>query len=602
MNLFVAAPRINPADYLSSQEVRKLAAVKLTSSPGFWDDEIVQTLLRDHPYIPPQRVVVNFKRKDDTQGAAMGYVGITGAPQISIPVIIKNRELFPMDVIIMRSKQEAAQDGAQQGSGDLTDDKVLPLNEENFNRALDVGDIGESTPEHMTRGVGYSEDGSNLRLPFRGRTVLASHMGASEKQKEELGKILSQNKEAVAGFIHNRTQDVIDSWLNAAEPKQLVQSKLASAPVARSVAILPSCFPEEKKTADFMAAEIFVTGEQAKTAVCFNAIDLTSPISGEKRYLLFEDGSYCVAPEKVAILKSEQDEQALTRVVLQKTASGALHRGSVVSFTLDGNKMTAPAKIATICVNEQQKTVDLDMLDSLSRSYKICLTPSIKTATFDEKTGVWILPLRAEVLEFTQYAEQMPMPMAKVAEFFQKQLPDQLIHSGGQYTLILNREAFGPTQCDETKIAGVLNSWFENADELLKAAKVHGMIRFTSDITDKVKTAAKQADDFHDYPKVAKAAIADIVMPLDKAVKLAAAIGDPNGADSVLSAGFLNEDNLAEFVSLGDQFQETVGKLARLLLTIRMGFPGDESATVVAMKALQRVSDRLQSAVQEVKG
>lgn len=600
MNLFVTAPRINPIDYLSQDEAAKVAAVRLTSSPGFWDDEIVQTLLRDHPYIPPQRIVVNFKRKDDTQGAALGFIGITGAPQISIPIVIKNRELFPLDVIIIRSKHET-QDGAgmQQGSGDMTDDKVLPLNEETFSRALDVGDIGESTPEHMTRGVGYTEDGSNLRLPFRGRTVLASFVGASEKQKAELGKILSQNKEAVAGFLHHNTADVINSWFAAPDPKQLVQSKLASALVKRCIAVMPEGFPEERKTAEFLAAEVFVSDEQAKVAVSFNAIDLTSPISGEKRYLLFEDGSYCTAPEKVAVLKSDRSEDTLTGLVLQKTASGSLHRGSTVSFMLE-DKFTVPAKIASICVNEQLRTVELDMLDGLARTYKVCLTPGIKTAMFDDKTGVWVLPIMTKVLELSNYAELQPLPIEKVASFFQKSLPDQLINKGGQFTLILNGDPFGPTQCTETKMAEVLHSWFENADMLLAAVKTSGMVRFTSNITEAVKTAAQQAIDFHAYPKIAREAIADAILPMDKAVKLAAAIGDPNGADSVLSAGFLNEDNLAEFVSLGDKFQETVGKLARLLLAIRMGFPGDESATVVAMKALQRVSDRLQSAVQEV--
>jgi hypothetical protein len=99
---------------------------------------------------------------------------------------------------------------------------------------------------------------------------------------------------------------------------------------------------------------------------------------------------------------------------------------------------------------------------------------------------------------------------------------------------------------------------------------------------------------------VLKKAAAEISIPLEKAVKLAAAIGDDDGVDAVLGAGFLTEDNLAEFVGLSGQFEECVSKLARLLLAVRMGFPGDESATVVAMKALARVADRLQSATQEV--
>ena len=92
-------------------------------------------------------------------------------------------------------------------------------------------------------------------------------------------------------------------------------------------------------------------------------------------------------------------------------------------------------------------------------------------------------------------------------------------------------------------------------------------------------------------------------LPIEKAAKLASALSDPEGADAVLATGFLTEDNLAEFSSLSEEFQETVSKLARLLLLIRLGYPeGDESATLVAMKALQRVSESLEGLAQPVPG
>jgi hypothetical protein len=87
---------------------------------------------------------------------------------------------------------------------------------------------------------------------------------------------------------------------------------------------------------------------------------------------------------------------------------------------------------------------------------------------------------------------------------------------------------------------------------------------------------------------------------MDKAIKLAATIGDPQCADAILGTGFLTPDNLAEFASLHAEFDDSVQKLARLLLAIRMGFPGDAGATAVAMKSLQRVSEDLESAMQEV--
>jgi len=606
MSLFVTPPTIDPKEYLPETEARKVAGIKLTSSPSFWDDEIVQNLLRDHPYIPPQRVVVNFKRKDESQGAAFGYIGIIGAPQVSIPVVIKNRELSPLDVIIVRSTQPGTDEQVQQGSGDMTDDKVMPLNEDSYNQALDAGDIGENVPEFQVRGTGYTEDGSSLRLPFRGRTVLASFMGAREDQKKKLGEILARDQQICAGFLNNPTADVINSWLEAPAPKNLIQTKLAAAPVKRSSAVMVIDAPEEAKTASFTAAEVFVDG-QTKIAAAFDAVDLTRPISGLSRYLVFEDGTYCPAPEKVAVVKTERTEDVLVGTVLQKCAAMALHRGATVSFILENDWFSVPSKIASIQADERQGTITLKMLDGMSQPYLVMLAPFVKEALFDDKTATWVLPIASKVLQFSEYAEAKPMPPEKVAEWFQRRLPDQLVCGGGQFTLSIGGETFGSPQCNEQKIAEVLDMWFDNGSMLIQAVKSAAAqsptgswtVRFDSNLSEKAKEVVKLASEYYAYPEMARNVIKDIAIPLELAVKLAASIGDPAGADAILSAGFLNEDNLAEFVSLADQFQDTVGKLARLLLAIRMGFPGDESATTVAMKSLQRVADRLQSAVQE---
>ena len=607
MSLFITPPTIDPKEYLTETEARKVAGIKLTSSPSFWDDEIVQNLLRDHPYIPPQRVVVNFKRKDEAQGAAFGYIGIIGAPHVSIPVVIKNRELSPLDIIIVRNNQQGQNEQVQQGSGDMTDDKVMPLNEDTFTQALDAGDIGENVPEFQVRGTGYTEDGSSLRLPFRGRTVLASFMGVSEDQKKKLGEILSRDQQICAGFLHNLTSDKINSWLEAPLPKNLIQTKLAAAPVKRSSAVMVIDAPEEAKTADFTAAEVFVGNGETKVAATFDAVDLTRPISGLSKFLVFEDGTYCPAPEKVAVVKTERTEVDLVNTVLQKCAAMALHRGSTVSFILENDWFSVPAKVASIQADEHLGTITVKMLNGMSQPYLVMLAPFVKEAMFDDKTATWVLPISSKVLEFSEYAEARPMAPEKVAEWFQKRLPDQLVCGGGQFTLSIGGETFGSPQCSEQKIAEILDMWFDNGSMLIQAVKTAAAtsvtgswsVRFDSNLSDKAKEVVKLASEYYAYPELARSVIKDIAIPLESAVKLAATIGDPAGADAILSAGFLSEDNLAEFVSLADQFQDTVGKLARLLLAIRMGFPGDESATTVAMKSLQRVADRLQSAVQE---
>lgn len=594
-NLFVSPPVIVPSEYLSAADAAKTASVRLTSSPSFWDDEIRQTILRDHPYIPADRIVINFKRKDEAQGSAVGYASVTGAPQICLPIVIKRRELSPLDILIVRSNSDAGE--ITQGVGDMTEDKVVPLTEDTFGQALDSGSIGESIHENKVRGTGWTEDGSALRLPFRGRTVLASVMGANKEDRDKLASLIESDASVQAGFLNNGTDWVVNQWCLAADPRHSVETKLASTPVKKATIQLLAGLPKEVKTAEVNAAEVFVDSGRTKQAVAFNAVDLANPSRGLSRYLAYEDGTYCKAPEKIAVA-ADGDEAAVMQHVMEKRATGAVRPGMVVSFVFD-DYFTVPAKIASVSVNHDQKTISLRMLDDMARSYDVLLSQSVKTAMLDKSTATWVLPLQSQLLDFDRADTVSPLPVEKVAEALSKSLPNALVCVGGQYSLSVEGSPFGGQQLSESKMAGLLDHWFANSGELLETAKTAGVARFSCDLGSRVQEVVKLANAATAYPETAAKAAKEIGMDFNLAVKLAASIGDPEGVDAILSAGFLNQDNLAEFTGKADQFEDTVSVLARLLLAIRMGFPGDESATVVAMKALHRVAERLKNAIQE---
>jgi hypothetical protein len=251
--------------------------------------------------------------------------------------------------------------------------------------------------------------------------------------------------------------------------------------------------------------------------------------------------------------------------------------------------------------------VELTLSDGL-QSFKVMLDRRIKQATYEDKTATWVFPASVRVLVLDGHAQLLPLEPAKVASALERSLTDNLICNRGQFTLVVRGETFGVPQVSEAKIAELLDTYVTNGNELLKMSKDAavlasdgvGMVRFGSNIPEVVANVVKQASAYAELPAVLKENVDDIKIDFALAVKLASAIGDPDGVDAVLGAGFLTQDNLAEFVNLSDQFNQTVSKLARLLLAIRMGFPGDETATVVAMKSLSRVAERLQSASQEV--
>lgn len=605
-DLFVPPPTINPSDYLPETEARKIAAVRMMSPPSAWADEIMQNLLREHPYVPADRVVVNFKKKDDGQGYAFGYIGIAGAPRISIPVIITNRELQPLDVMILRKQSDPGVATTNEATGDMSDDAILPLTESTLAQGLDAGEPGTLMHESKIRGAGWSEDGSALRLPYRGRTVLASVVGVSDEHRKQLGDILGQDKQALAGFYLNGTEDVAEQWLNAPAPSKTIQAKLASAQVDLAVASVPVAVPEERATSDFLATRIWMDDANAKVAVAFDAIDLFNPAAKPGRFLVYEDGTYGRAPEKVAVaeLGDGEDESTLAGRVMSKVATGSLARGTSISLMAD-DAFTAPAVLTKLATHEGNGSIHLELSDGL-RQATVVLAKGVKTAA-RVSDGSWILPLHTQVLALERPAEIPPMPLDKVASFLDKRLPDSLILSNGQWTLNVRGETFGFSQADEKTASATLRQWFANGEEMADMVKQaaaandgHGWLRFDSDLPQKAEKIAAAVQAYNQYPKVAADKLAAIAIPLEKAVKLAASIGDPQSADAVLGAGFLTPDNLSEFVTLHETFDQSVQKLARLLLAIRMGFPGDASATAVAMKSLQRVSEDLESAVQEV--
>jgi hypothetical protein len=608
MSLYLKPPVIDPKDYLTAAEAAKTAAVRLTSPPGYWDDEIRQTLLREHPYIPADRAIVNFSQRDDATGTAMGYVSIAGCPTISIPVIIKNRELAPLDIIIIRQGSPAGESLDQQGSGDMTDDEVKPLDEQTFHNAIDAGSIGDVVPPHATTGTAYTEDASALRLPFRGRTVIASIVGVTEAQKDALGLLISKNSQYGAGFVINKTAAVVDEWLSAKAPTSTFHMKIASQPIKLTEAIVLAETPDELKTSDFLAADVYVDDETCKTAIVFEAISLSKPEAGKARWLAFEDGSYCRAPEKVAgVLHTGEAESKVVTELMAKISAPSLRLGQTIVLHVDGI-FTAPAKIASIQPREDQKNIHISLTDDFGAKFSVVLDRRIKHATFEESTQTWVLPVTARVLVLGDHAQVLPLAPAKVAAALERQLTDQLVYSNGQYSLSVRGASLGTNQVGEEKMSKILGAYLSNGPQMIEMVKEAskasnngtGIIRFGSDIPDLAAHIEKMAGYYHGLSGVLDVAVKDISLPLDKAVKLAASIGDPDGVDAVLGAGFLSEDNLAEFVGLADQFSSTVSKLARLLLAIRMGFPGDETATVVAMKSLSRVAERLQSAGQEV--
>jgi hypothetical protein len=592
--LFILPPVINPRDYLPEAEVQKLSGFRLSSAPNSWADEVLQTLLRDHAYVPADRATVFFRKRDDAAGNAVGHVGFIGQPTVTIPVVIKDRELAPLDVMISRTTQN---DASSEGVGDMSEDLVMPLNEQNLLSSLENKGIGNPVNPSQIHNTGITEDGSALRMPFRGRTVLASYLGAADTKKEQLRQFLAESKEAAAGFLIHGTDSVVQAWLDAEPPKNSIQAKLASTALPSSPAkfISGDALPVAMDPNDTLAAHVVLDDGQVKAATFAQCFDLQDPRRSLSTVALFEDGTFASVGTEV-IAYNCPDEAA--GAAIQKIASTGFKRGDYVMFHLpESHAFTAPAKIAGIVADAVTSSMTLTLADDLGHSVKVTIDPRIKTAMVSG--GQWIFPTNCTAFTLTGASGAKPASVDKVAEGITALYPDKLTCSGALWSMDIHGVP-AEVGLSESKVASVLSKWCSNYEDLMAEAKVRGELRFASEIGQNYEETLKLAEKYTAIPESASKIVDELAMPMDKAVKLAASLSDPASVDAVLGTGILTQDNLMEFVGLAEDFQDVVGKLARLLLAIRLGFPGDEVSTAVAMKSLQRVVEYLRSATQEV--
>lgn len=150
------------------------------------------------------------------------------------------------------------------------------------------------------------------------------------------------------------------------------------------------------------------------------------------------------------------------------------------------------------------------------------------------------------------------------------------------------RVAFDFNSLPEYEADFLLRSWglgAEKTAEVLKAAKSHIQLEVHHlnfpGTQHQVKTAADP---------IRKKIIGEMRAPIDELLKIAANIDDAQSVDSVLSLGFVNEENVARFAAAKPMLWEVSHMLAKLLLASRLGMEDiPEEYVRSALSYLQKI-------------
>jgi len=134
----------------------------------------------------------------------------------------------------------------------------------------------------------------------------------------------------------------------------------------------------------------------------------------------------------------------------------------------------------------------------------------------------------------------------------------------------------------------VLGASIDKADEILDKCDARNRCTVGGLRPVNSPELAKTAEEFLDLEKLCKSLRKDLV-------KEAAELHDEDSVDKVLALGFVNKDNLSQFLESLPAFQETETKLAELLTLSRVGLRDiDESAISSALRSMNDVNQKLE--------
>lgn len=209
---------LKPADVF---EKTAFASTRMPEDPNAWPQEVLQQLFKEVPYISDFSPHVVMDRVDAEKGYAFGHVtvmnktetqldasaqakGAAGIRQVRIPIIIKDGELFPLDLLI------------------TDDSKVLPLTESRLRAAIfrpQAFDVTSRTPGDQSM-IGQLYPPYRQNYGFGGGGGVGMSVGT-----EKTGSVL----EAIAPTINGSDVSAFKQTLSNPEIRLAYEKNAAAA-------------------------------------------------------------------------------------------------------------------------------------------------------------------------------------------------------------------------------------------------------------------------------------------------------------------------------------------------------------------------------------
>jgi hypothetical protein len=541
--------------------IEKVASYTLSENIDGWDKEIIKIVHEDIPYVTNYNYEIEFKKLDKKYGYAVGSVKFNQIKNVYIPLIIRKYQLSHLDIIV---------------SGD----KAMPLSEQTFEaitaNKTKIGELKDPrySQPFLERQNTQAYDEVSYPISKYGMLGLANG-------EVNLKKIANKNPNHLVHYRNNNTLEILKQALKAPAKPPVKADEQEKAEAKEITNVDSSIYKSVDKTGEYKIASLQNTLHQGLFIKSVHDFDLEKHafslfITDDGKYGFQEKYAGVTCPS-IKIDKKKKDTSPVKEKLdaIEKDAGV----GDTVSFIARKNDScfaTVPIKIASKISMDGYEKISGHTI--IGEPVDIYLTPKIRTITKTAENIYHIPTNRMEMIkigDFQKYHWNSDVVKNQAVAKYANNTT-RLVKDGAMFSL----------ENDHIKAAGILTpteiyehlkDYYSNAIEMVKIAAKKQSTLFTG-----VKLAS-----------VKKTEPINIAPNMEGLFKIAASLTDPDSVDAVLSLGYINETNVENYVKAIPKIEDIISKLAKLLLSIRLGLKGDEYSVKQAMNQLQQTADNL---------
>lgn len=598
-------------------EMEKTATYEMPQDVNFWDEEVIKHLHEEHPELTEEDIEVVFKKTDAKKGYGYGFVALGKKGIIKIPIIIKEYQMYPLDVMLYESKAyPLTPDTAKEIVQSTAIGKSVPKPEEPF------AYVGPNITERVYPGL-YSvfRPGLGGRVSAYKYASILSEIARTPEQTQGLKERLEKDPTTVAAWANSTCQEVLKkaysgenpvavsasagSTVNADEVKPGEAHPLVDAFIKKvegnlsvGLVISPGVYEVEGASGNdyrgMVFPAVFDFDMQKQDVMVFLGAQLKSDNKDGRPY---ENGKYsCV--QQTIIGKPSADMECRHYLYGEGMAGDKgiffirQDEGPAIAFM--------PVKIKSKSRMHEERKMDFDkneqriqmtrnfevtkyhVHDTLGRAFNIVVSP---TATNVQKVGDMVLmPAGTKFAAFGTLIN-----LKKDAGQVTKVAATSTVtmrHLGGESFSV--DAPWAEDWAREGDLKSRLGPYLENTYTKESLEKCFSECKKVSKLSMRDRAPVRVREE--DLKKAEHREANKIARDL---TKVAAHLTDPGLVDTVLSLQFINKDNLNKFVSFLPQFQQAASHLADLLIACRLGVQMEEYPIKTSMENLIEVINDL---------